>query len=488
MQMGTQKNFGVAVGAAALSLVLAACGSQLDPGQVLAAGGTAPVGTVASDGSIPGALAPGDAAGGAGTPTGSLPGAPAAPGSDGGTSSGSGSDAAPSGENAADGRTEAASCDGLKNQVGVTSDTITIANASDISGPVPGLFDSAQLGTAAYVAYFNETSDICGRKLKLLALDSKSDAGGDQQAYTRACDEAFAAVGSQSIFDSGGASTAQACGIPDLRSGSLTAERSACSVCFPAQSAEIGVVSDAWLKFTRQQNPAATDKAAFLYLNAGGSPELAKSYSETAESVGYGVEMLTGIDVSESNYAPVVQQMKDKGIEYVSFVAASSHAVRMKQAMDQQGFEPEVYAVTQAQYSNEFVETGGASVDGTSVPLPHPLFTDTSNAEIQLYQSWLQQVSPGADPTSFGVFAWSAARLFVEKAIGLGGKLTRESLIGAVKDERAWDANGLHTPMDVGGKNTYKCTSIVELRDSTWTKLTPGKYICGSLVTTSVAR
>jgi ABC-type branched-subunit amino acid transport system substrate-binding protein len=488
-----------------LALTLAACGSQLDPNQVVSAGGAPAAGLDStSDGAAPGAPVSGTtgdgAIAGAGTDVGAVPvaatggdpfAAPVAPAAGAaGPDAGAGPAKKPSPDGKADpgGGPEAVSCDGLAAQTGVTDDTITLANASDVSGPVPGLFDSAQLGVAAYIAYFNSTSDICGRKLELLALDSRTDAAGDQMAYTRACDEAFAVVGSESIFDSGGAQTAQACGIPDLRAGALTVERSACTTCFGAQATQIGILSDGTFAFTRQQNPEATSKAAFLYLNAGGSPDLAKSFAETATSVGYGVEMLTGIEVAEFNYVPIVQQMKSKGIQYVNFVAASSQAVRMKRTMEQQGFKPAIFSVSQAQYSKEYLETGGASVEGSELPLSHPLFTDTSNTEIQLYQAWLQQVRPGADPTSFGVFAWSAARLFVQEATKLGGKLTRPSFIEAVKNVHDWDANGLHTPMDVGGKVSTKCANLVKVQGGSWTKITPGDYVCGSLFTTSVAR
>lgn len=478
----------------ALVVALAACGSRLDPDEVPRAGGTGASGPVllaeeevsglsgepvpvAGAGDIPidpGVPATGGSGAGAGTTT---------PAGGGGGDGGSGETS----ENDAGGGVDGGSCDGLKSQAGITDSTITLANASDISGPVPGLFESAQQGAQAYVAYFNSTSDICGRKLKLLTLDSKSDAAGDQAAYTRACQEAFAAVGSESIFDSGGVGTTEACGLPDIRSGALTAERTGCSTCFAVQAAQVGIVTDAPYRFYRQTDKAATDKAAFLYLEVGGSPDLAKSYSEVAAATGFGVQLLQGISATEFNYAPYVQQLKDKDVQYVQFVGANLHATRLAQAMTQQGYKPRIFVVTQTQYNNAYIEAGGDSVDGTYLPLPHALFAGSSNAELNLYRSWLAQVNPSAEPTTFGVFAWSATRLFVEKAIGLGGKLSRDTLIEAVRSERSWDANGLHSAMNVGGKTTYKCLDIVQLDGDTWKKVSGSKYLCGSLVRTSVA-
>jgi ABC-type branched-subunit amino acid transport system substrate-binding protein len=84
---------------------------------------------------------------------------------------------------AADGGGDKASCDGFQNGPGISDSEVTIGNASDISGPVPGLFESSQDAVKAYVAYFNSSSDICGRKLKLVTYDSRTDAGADQANY-----------------------------------------------------------------------------------------------------------------------------------------------------------------------------------------------------------------------------------------------------------------------------------------------------------------
>ena len=87
---------------------------------------------------------------------------------------------------------------------------------------------------------------------------------------------------------------------------------------------------------------------------------------------------------------------------------------------------------------------------------------------MQLYTSWLQQVSPGATPTFFGVFSWSAARLFVEKAAALGGRLTRASLVDALAKTDNWTANGMTRPQHVGTKRTGDCWRFIQLSGGSW--------------------
>ena len=154
-----------------------------------------------------------------------------------------------------------------------------IGNASDISGPVPGLFESAQDATKAYVAYFNSTSDICGRKLKLVTYDSRTDAGADQQAYTKACDEAFAMVGSMSAFDSGGAATAQGCGLPGhpLGRGDQRAQRLLDLLRRPVVQHR-RVPERRAGDFVRRTTATRRQHAGFLYINAGAArPERGRS-------------------------------------------------------------------------------------------------------------------------------------------------------------------------------------------------------------------
>ncbi len=488
---------GAVVAAAALLAVLTACGSQLDPATVASVNGQggAPVNSGDGGGTagMPvdgGAPLAGDAPVGD-APVGDTPveGAPA--GSDPGAApaGGGGSDAkgGKKGGKAAGGGGKAASCDGFKNQTGITDSTITLANISDISGPVPGIFESAQQATRAYVEYFNSQGTLCGRKLSVTNLDSRADAGADQQAYTKACADAFAAVGSMSAFDSGGAGTANSCGLPDIRSVTVNPERQACKSCFAAYSIRTGLIPDSASKWFAQKFPEAVQNAAVLYINAGAAPVNAKSMAAGYEKgAGWKVNYLQGIDVAEFNYAPYVQQMKAKGIRAVAYQGPYQNTVKLQQAMQQQGFKPDFFLQDPTIYDKRYLQQAGASAEGVYIYAANDMFENTKNAEVQLYLRWLQQVKPGAIPNYYGLYAWSAARLFVEKATSLGGKLTRESLIEAVRAETKWTGNGAHTAMNLSTANTPPCLKVVQYTGGRWQQVSPGDYMCGGVVSSGV--
>lgn len=479
-----------------LCLLLAACGSQLDPetvaqvngseggagGEVL--GGT---GSTEAGGAVPGGSAPGSAtAGGAGSADrgSTTTGGGSTPSGGGGTTAGGGTTEGGSGENSAGGGVKGASCDGFKNGPGITDDTITIGNASDISGPVPGIFEASQDAVRAYVAYFNATSDICGRKLALKTYDTRADAAADQQAYASACEETFAMVGSMSAFDSGGAGTAQSCGLPDLRSAAVTRERGACTTCFGAQSTNTGQHQNAVADFVLKNYGDAGQHAGFLYINAGAAAQNSVVQAEAMERRGMNFDVIQPIDITEFNYAPYVQQLKDKGVEVVFWTGAYQQSVRLRQAMDQQGYEPKLYLRDPTDYQPAFVEEGGDAVDGTVVFTNFTPFEEVgSNKELALYLGWLDQVKPGATPGFFGLFSWSAARLFVEQSIALGGGLTREALVQKVKGVKDWTANDLHSPQQVGAKQTGECWRFIQLSGGAWKPIGGTKYQCSGITT-----
>ncbi|MFL6023767.1 MAG: ABC transporter substrate-binding protein [Marmoricola sp.] len=375
-------------------------------------------------------------------------------------------------------------CTRLHRGTGITDSTITIANASDVTGPVPGIFTSAQQATRAFVAYFNAHASLCGRKLQVLDLDSRTDAGGDQRAYTAACDRAFAAVGSMSAFDSGGARTAEGCGLPDIRSQSVSDARNECRTCFGAQATELHAFQNAIPDFLVAHHAAAAKKAAIIYVSQAAAVETAKYTRRAEESRGMHFVYDTTFDVAEFNYAPYVQAMKDKGVRLVQFIGSSDQAVRMAQAMQTYQFKPEVFVQDATAYNAGFLATGGAAVEGAYVYVNFLPFEDAgSNAEMKLYRAWLQQVAPGAVPTYFGLFAWSAARLFVEQAQALGSDLTRATLVRRMRGVTAWTDHGLHAPQPVGPKKNSSCWRFLEARDGRWVPIGHG-YLCrGSTVT-----
>lgn len=375
-----------------------------------------------------------------------------------------------------------ADCTGFKNSVGITDSTITIANISDVTGPVPGVFTPAQQAVKAYVSYFNKTSDICGRKLAIKSYDSQTNTSADAVATQKACDETFASVGSMEAFDSGGASTATKCGIPELHAITTTKERVACPNCFATESGGNNMFQTAVPDFFTGRNKAATQKAAMLYVGVSASVDGAKLQIAGEKKRGWKFVYESSFDIAEFNYGPYVQRLKETGARIVQLFGSADMAVRFARAFKAANYKPDFFIMNATSYDKNF-EAAGADVNGSIIYVDFtPLAEASSNPELRTYLQWLQQVAPGARPTYFGMYAWSAARLFVERAAALGGDLNRANLIKSIKGVHTWTANGLHAPQDVGGKKPSKCWRFLQIQGGQWKPYGPARYTCGGLV------
>ena len=275
------------------------------------------------------------------------------------------------------------------------------------------------------------------------------------------------------------ASTTQGCGLPDIRSAAVTKDRNACTTCFPATSVNTGEWENAPGEFVKQNFPDAVAHAGMVYANAGAAAENGPLAASAMGKQGLTFDVVEAIDVAEFNYAPYAQQLKDKGVKVVFYTGPYQYSVRLAQAMAQIGYKPDLYLRDPTDYIPDYVDSGAEAVDGTVVFLNFVPFEEAaSNKEMSLYLSWLQQVSPGANPSFFGVFSWSAARLFVEKATALGGKLDRSTLVGALSKTDNWTANDMHSPQHVGSKRTGDCWRFIQLSGGAWKPVGGSKYMC----------
>jgi ABC-type branched-subunit amino acid transport system substrate-binding protein len=461
--------------------VASACSSHVPPGQFFGDGRANAQEEVPQNGGTTQTYA---SAGVLGT---AAPGATLAGGSGGtrGGTGGAGAGAVGAQQGAATAGVTAGNCAGFTNsKPGIDDHTITVANAADLSGPVSGLFTSAQQAALAYAAYFNATSSICGRKVKVATYDSETSSVGDQQADIAACQSSFAMVGSVGAFDDGGVKTVNDCGIPDIRAIATTDARVHSAVTYGADSVAVNLVPTVHYEILKQLTGTAYQKAAMLYLNAGASVANALAYKKAMQHVGYDVVVTQPIDVTDINYAPYASLLKSKGVRFVQFEGTALYAVRLQQAMDQVGLHP-AFVMDSVAYDSSFVAAAGGQLNGMYSYVDTKLFEEVARTpELQLYEQWLHRTSPSAVPSFFGVFAWGAMRLFTQLAVQLGGRLNRQTLLAALRDTHSFDSNGLFAPQDVGRRSTSPCQSVLQLENSQWVRRSPYPWSCGAIYDT----
>ncbi len=465
-------------------LVASGCGSRLSEDERAQAisGLTGSGAAVAGDGAS--TTGGSDASGttGAGT-TGA--GASSAP-TGGGTQSGPTTDGATTGSAPVAGAVSPGTCAKATKPsgVGVTATKLTVATLADISGVQPGLFQSAHQAVRAASAYINSTGGICGRQIEPLLLDSKTDSGGNRSAMLEACAKAFAVAGSMSAFDDGSAKPGQDCGIPDITAITTNAPKYNATNVFPAYPNAGPSISNTSAKYIAKTYPDVIKKAAIIYLNQAVTKNNAITRKKVWEKTGYTFVYEAEVQVLEANYTRFVQEMRSRGVQYVTMVADFQNIVRLQKAMKQQGYVPRVRDWDSVAYDQDFLAEADA-VEGSLVFLNNGIFEEaSSNPEMKLYTEWLQKAAPGATPDYFGLYAWSAYRLFQKTATQIGPELSRPKFMSALKATKTWDANGLHGPHQIGAKLPTTCNLYVEVKDGKFQRLAPAsKFDCtGTLI------
>lgn len=477
------------IAGAALVLVAACGGSEVPPDEFVnsgvyagdlvqqGGGGEVPGGGIAVPGQSQGPAVPNAPGGNPGSAPGSQ-GPGSVPGGSGGSGGGPGTGAAPPTNHGI----KAASCAGFKNGPGITDKEITIASIADVSGPVPNTFKPVHDAMNAFVAYFNATSSICGRKLHLIAYDSGLSGTGSNDASKAACENAFAAVGSLSAFDSGGANVTAACGQPDLRATATESARQKAATTFqmvPIDPSHFGIQPWAWMK---EKFGSAVKDAGFVYLNAGASITISKEIiRQTAAKLGYDWKKTIVVDIAGvPNWNAYANQFKSAGIKLVSSNLAD-FSPKLAAAFKQANYHP-VYLADNSAYGEKYL-TGinGDAMDGAYSYTQTALLEEADRVpEMALYQTWLQRTG-GEAPAYSGAEAWAAGELFVKVALELGGKLTRATMLTRLASINQWSGYGIVTPADPSGGPSARCASMMQIVDGRFVRKSPFPYTCGPL-------
>lgn len=466
----------------AAALLLSACGTQVDDSvrrQLAQA-----------------QLSPGQGTGGQG-PAAGTPGAPVTSSGGTGVTPGGGSGAAPvtgtagsvQGPGAAAGGAAAGpgaaatpppGGNGGATDVGVTATSITLGHVSDLSGPQPGLFQTAVNGTNAYLAYVNSTGGLYGRQLKIAVADSQTSCEGDRQGHAGLIDKAFGFAGSFSLFDQCGASVLKA--NPDVPDAHLavTPEANGIPNNFSVNPIGDKVGNGVYAWAAKKFGADVVKKTAFMYVNLPAVTNVASLQKKAAESTGWVFEYERAVGATETDFTADIIQMRQRGITMFLTLFNADQMSNFKPQADQQGFRPKFMAPLM--YDQTFFAKlgGSAAAEGMVGSVAAALFFSAEDARtvpaVALFQKWYARVSGGAAADTFAANAWAETALLVEAMRRAGPKLTRKGVMAELRKITSFDADGFYAPANPAAKKGSGCYVIFEIKGGKYLRLdTPAK-------------
>jgi ABC-type branched-subunit amino acid transport system substrate-binding protein len=357
----------------------------------------------------------------------------------------------------------------------VTATTITIGQITTTSGAVPGLFQGANDGLDALVAFVNANGGIAGRQLKVTHIDDTQDCNTYTQAIQRLSGSVFAVVGNFSLVDTCGKSTLGA--HPALPYIGYTIDPTALSLpnVYSATPNPLGAATTGYA-YVQQKFPGDVAHTAALVptsLVAG-----AKQVQLTTESLGYKYVYSRDIANTETNFTSDILRMKNLGVKIVDLSMGSiPMVVNFIQQAHQQGFNFDAMFGGGA-YDPSFLK----SLSDPSVAdnlyqfgyYPNYLGSEASSAPglLQLEQ-WLGKVKAGAKLSTFSINGWSSGLLFVQALAGAGSSITPDSVLKALPAINGWTGGGVTAPFNVGQKQGTACVVVDSPKNGTWTRVAP---------------
>lgn len=464
-----QRRLATAAVLAAAALV-AACGARLDETQ-LAAGQAAATGTGVDGVSRPAATsttvaAQSTVAAGpthAGAPAPGVAGAPAPGGA-----------APPPGAGGAPCTPQGAS------DVGIDASSVTVGQVNTISGPVPGLSRTAVNGVRAYVAYKNSQGGVCGRELRLVNGDDRLDSGQNRAEHARLMERVFAFVGGWSVVDDGGASVLNGTNVPDV---GLSISNARVELANNFSSNPVALEGSGFVEILEHVKATyGVTSAGVVWGAQAVSRARAQGFIADLNRLGMRVVVQKEVQITESNYVPVAQELENAGAELVITTLEITGIARLAQALEQVGYKPKVPFYGAQSYGEQLINLAGSAAEGAILGLNHPIIEEvgTGNAGLDTFVEWYERVNPGQPIDFFSFQGWVATDMFADALLAAGPAPTRDSVLAALRQQTRFDADGLVAPFNPAQKVGTSCFLIVTVKDGRWQRVFPesGGFHC----------
>lgn len=359
--------------------------------------------------------------------------------------------------------------------LGVTSDEITITTIADPGGAKPGLNQGMFDSMNAFADWCNGFGGINGRKINVVTRDGKIFEY--QQRVTEACTDSFALVGGLGVTDSLGAQTAIDCGLVNVPGAAVSAEQTEADRTYqplPNPIKEYQAGSGKWIAETF---PDAPPKAAVIYQQVPAIKYQADRQIEAYETLGYTFLSVDAANIGETNWGPLVVNVKNEGAKYLTPISSFEELVPLQKEMGAQGYTPEVVELQTNFYNEKYPELAkeqGAAIDNTYVRLTTWPFEEADERPaMRKYLDVLEAAVPGARPEQLGVQGFSAGLLFATAAKAVGADLTRDALIDQLKQIHEWDGGGLHGVSDPGNNESSSCFLMMKVSYDGFTREYP---------------
>lgn len=381
---------------------------------------------------------------------------------------------APRGDAAADDSSTAEACTPQPvDEIGVTDAEIVLGNVSMLSGPIPGAGQPGIDGTRAYLEYVNSQGGVCGRRLRLVTGDDRTDPGQNRSEAQRLMRQAFGLVGGVSIVDAGTGQAVEGTDVPVVQvavADNALASRNIFSPSPLDPTGEDGGSVPHWRYFNRT---VGLHRVGIVVVSLASARARAAVYVKDITNAGLEVSGVHEVGLAETNYVAVAQQLVNEGADGFIALLDPVGASRLAKAAQQIGWHPRVAHYGAQNYGRSFLDLAGDAAEGALVPLAFDIFEDDSNPTVALFNEWYARVAPGRPKDFYSAMGWASADMMVEALRASGPAPTRTAVLEHLRGLTSFDAHGFLATCNPAGKVTSPYFMVATVEGGQWKRSFP---------------
>jgi ABC-type branched-subunit amino acid transport system substrate-binding protein len=357
---------------------------------------------------------------------------------------------------------------------GVTATTITVGSISDISSPIPGLFQGAKIGTEAYFAYINSQGGVNGRKLVLDGRDSAFSSGTVANEAKSIAANDFAIVGGFSLLDGAEQPAIDAAKLPTVTQVLTPSLFKDANLYSAVPLVNGGEISGPY-KWLKSKYPAATKAVGVIGSNSAATAIIAEqTYRKLTYSLGYQWLYSRDATFTETSFLPDIIKMKALGVKMVFEPSQQGGYIsNIAQEIKQEGLNAVLVSGANA-YEQNF--NPGSAGNGTLVTGVDALYMGEDAKvvpAVATFDKWAKKVDPQTQLDLYTLDSWINAQLFVQALKAAGPNPTRGSLEAQLNKITSFNANGLISTQNPAQKIPGQCWLVAQYENGKWSRIAP---------------
>jgi ABC-type branched-subunit amino acid transport system substrate-binding protein len=358
-------------------------------------------------------------------------------------------------------------------EVGVTDTEITLGNVSMVSGPIPGAGQTGIDGTRAYLDHINSTGGVCGRKLKLITGDDRTDSGQNRAEAQRLTGQAFGLIGGASIVDSGTADAVAGTDVPVIQVAVADNSLNSPNIFSPSPLDPTGVTSGSVAQWKYFHRSVGLQKVGIVVVSIASARARSVGYVNDIQAAGLQVAGIHEVGLAETNFVAVAQQLVNEGANGFIGLMDPVASARLAKAVKQIGWHPVLAHYGAQNYGQPFVELAGDAAEGTMIPLAFDIFENAANPAVARFMEWFHRTAPGRTPDLYAGMGWASADMMVEALRAAGPAPTRRAVLGYLRQLTTFDAHGFLAPCNPAGKVTSPYFMVAKVENGQWRREYP---------------